>query len=112
MGGDAGQNYKTLAYMFKALKLDPSDAKVLYGCGASPGTSSLQQVAEHGDRRKYEEPLLLHGKFSDKDSSTCGMEESACPQIATDLIWARVEMLVVPWKLNWTIHLMMRTLPL
>uniref|UniRef100_A0A7S1WXY9 Uncharacterized protein n=1 Tax=Alexandrium catenella TaxID=2925 RepID=A0A7S1WXY9_ALECA len=31
--GDAGQNYKTLAYMLKALGVDPAGAALLYGCG-------------------------------------------------------------------------------
>jgi len=32
--GDAGQNYKTLAFLLKVLGINPSEATTLYGCGA------------------------------------------------------------------------------
>mmetsp|Transcript_44966 Transcript_44966/g.103982 ORF Transcript_44966/g.103982 Transcript_44966/m.103982 type:complete len:447 (-) Transcript_44966:62-1402(-) len=60
--GDAGQNYKTLAYMFQALGYELAQSDILYGCGKKGGRRILQPVS-----------IALTPVTPESNSSTCGM---------------------------------------
>jgi len=74
--GDAGQNYKTLAYLLEAIGADPETADMLYGCGLQSGEAALLQSGGSASK-EFKAPGRAHFPMSWTalvSTSTCGMD--------------------------------------